>query len=157
MSVMAEAETVTTGPPSGPIPKFGVLCDFASLGEDGKLNLLGIFTDVRPPALPYVVMQMSVVVVYEVGPEGLPEPFPPLSISLRDPLGQPMFTVDTPVVVRPPRHPPAPGRERVNHLTGFVGLQLPMAGEYQFEINWGANLERVMLPLYVHPVEEVQS
>lgn len=48
--------------------KIAVLADYANVTKEDKLNLLGLFTKINAPALPWVHPQMQLVVVFEAGP-----------------------------------------------------------------------------------------
>src|SRR4030043_122421 len=54
-----------------------VLADYANISKEGKLNILGVFTEVNPPFLPWNLPQMYLVVSMEAGASeaGIEMPF----------------------------------------------------------------------------------
>ena len=45
-----------------------VLADYANVSQDGKLNIMGIFQEINPPALPFALPQMYLVLSLSAGP-----------------------------------------------------------------------------------------
>src|SRR5579862_1282558 len=73
--------------------KFAVLCDYASFTNDDKLNLLGIFTSLKPRQFPFPISQFFVVAVHELPATSAPQQFK-IGLSVRDPEGGALFTLD---------------------------------------------------------------
>ena len=45
-----------------------VLADYANVSQDGKLNIMGIFQEVNPSEIPFVLPQMYLVLSLTAGP-----------------------------------------------------------------------------------------
>ena len=122
---------------AGRAPALAVLCEYSSISDSGRLNLLGIFNTVIAPTLPHLIPQMFIVTVYEVPTTTPPVEPRPLKVRLLDPSGQELFNVEQSVRLARTGPPSQAGIAMINLVTGLGGLQFPSAGDYTFEVNWG--------------------
>jgi hypothetical protein len=79
-----------------------VVCDYANVSDDGKLNILGVFQEVNPPVLPYQVAQMYLVINFEAGPAEFGDQ-KHVEIRLLENDGTPLLGLQGPIVVHPGR------------------------------------------------------
>lgn len=112
--------------------KLAVLADFASITREGKLNILGIFDEINPGALPVTLPIFYVVVSYSAGATEF-DTDKTLGIALQTEDGSILLRLEqTAHVARPAR----PGtRTKVNQLHALVGLPFEAAGSYEFVLS----------------------
>ena len=108
-----------------------VLSDFASVTQEGKLNIMGIFGEVNPPGLPFALPLMYLVVVFDGSPaEGGSEKN--VRVVMLDGEGREGLRIENNMMV-----PPAgrPGRRvTFNAILALQGVTFPRPGDYQFSI-----------------------
>jgi len=116
-----------------------VLADYANISKEGKLNILGVFSEINPPVLPWNLPQMYVVVSMEAEPSeaGIDMPF---SILLWDGDGKEILNLEQKLPI------PAPGRPgtrtTINNIIGLAGIPFNNAGEYAFYIRVAGQQKR---------------
>ncbi len=129
-----------------------VACDYASITDDGKLNIMGVFREVNPTAFPFALQQMFLVVSWEAGAAEFNTP-KEVRIAFVDEDGNVQINLDLPGVVVP--EPTRPGsRVPFNQIIGMGGLPIQRQGGHAFLILVGGE-EKVRVPLYVNepPIE----
>jgi hypothetical protein len=111
----------------------GVTADFASVTNDGKLNILGMFTEINPPRLPFALPTMYLVALLEAEEEDYGRERN-ISISFQDSGGRDLLpALQNPVNVP---FPPRPGRPiGINQTVALTSVQLQQAGECIFTIS----------------------
>jgi hypothetical protein len=116
-----------------------VLADYANTSKEGKLNILGVFTEVNPPFLPWNLPQMYVVVSMEAEPSeaGTDMPF---SILLWDGDGKEILSIDQKIPVPQPSRRGA--RTMINNIIALAGIPFNKAGEYAFYIRVAGEQKR---------------
>jgi hypothetical protein len=129
--------------------RFAFLADYAGLGNQGKLIIVGTFDTVhdrqgiRPIPVPpcYLIASFEASIV-----EGTQHSF---QVALNDEDGQPVL--DQPVSIPLPFRPQGPGRPFVaNAIVHSPDLSVPELGEYRFDLRIdGAHIGDV--PLFVTP------
>lgn len=109
-----------------------VLADYANISKEGKLNILGVFTEVNPPLLPWNLPQMYIVVSMEAGTSeaGTEMPF---RILLWDGDGKEILNLEQKVPIPAPSRPGA--RATINNIIGLAGVPFNKPGEYAFYIH----------------------
>jgi len=109
-----------------------VLADYANISREGKLNILGVFTDVNPPFLPWNLPQMYVVVSVEAGASeaGIEMPF---RILLWDGDGKEILNLEQKVPTPAPSRPGV--RATINNIIALAGIPFNKPGEYAFYIH----------------------
>ncbi len=129
-----------------------VLADYANVSQDGKLNIMGIFQEVNPPALPFSLPQLYLVVAFEAGPAEF-DSWKDVRIALLDSDGSEMLALEGQAQV--PR-PPRPGRRAyINQVIGMNGITFEHPGDYGFSILVGGETKETV-SLYVNkPMQEV--
>jgi hypothetical protein len=114
--------------------ELAVLADFASLTQDGKLNILGIFHEVNPPMLPFPLPQLYLVTSFEAESEDYGKQRL-IRVVLREEndVGAEMLAIEGLAQV------PQPTRSGeivlVNHVLGLSGVTFERAGAYEFSIS----------------------
>jgi hypothetical protein len=108
-----------------------VLADYANTSKEGKLNILGVFSEINPPFLPWNLPQMYVVVSMEAGPSeaGIDMPF---SILLWDGDGKEIAKIEQKISIPVSSRPGA--RATINSIIGLAGVPFNKPGEYAFYI-----------------------
>jgi hypothetical protein len=109
-----------------------VLADYANISKEGKLNILGVFTEVNLPLLPWNLPQMYIVVSMEAGTSeaGIEMPF---RILLWDGDGKEILNLEQKVSIPAPSRPGA--RATINNIIGLAGVPFNKSGEYAFYIH----------------------
>lgn len=131
-----------------------VLADYANVSQDGKLNIMGIFQEINPPVLPFVLPQMYLVLSLTAGPAevGLARN---VRIPLLDSDGQEIVSLQAQMRVPSSRRPGS--RVSINEAIGLAGLTFPHAGDYAFHILIGDD-DKATVPLHVNePIQEVTN
>ncbi len=131
-----------------------VLADYANVSQDGKLNIMGIFQEVNPSEIPFVLPQMYLVLSLTAGPAEVG-----LARNIRIPLlnsdGQEILSLHA--QMRIPSSRRSGSRVLVNEAIGLAGLTFPQAGDYAFHILIGDD-DKATVPLHVNePLQEVTS
>ena len=99
--------------------------------SDGKPNLLGLFSELHPPKLPWTLPNISVVAAFNA-PLILAGSKINIELSLLSPSGKKVFETKTDVPVSSPAHvlPSAP--LIINYLNSIAGLVFDEEGDYEF-------------------------
>ena len=108
-----------------------VLADFASITREGKLNILGVFGEINPPRLPFVLPSMVLVMAYSAGPAefGLQRK---ARIVLTDADGKQVLGVEQDLSI--PRARRAGAKVQMNQILGLAGVRFEQSGDYQFSV-----------------------
>lgn len=109
-----------------------VLADGVNVTVDAKLNLLGVFDQVRWTPPQTLVPMMYAVFLVEPE-EGEYETEHDFHLSLDNPEGEEILRTPAAHTVVPPR--PAIGRIRMNQIAGFGGIQFPHPGVYHVTLH----------------------
>jgi hypothetical protein len=123
-----------------------VLADYATVSQDGKLSVMGIFQEVNPPVLPFALPQMYLVVSFAAGPAEFGS-VKNIKIALLDDDGNEILGLEGQAPV--PR-PPRPGsRAYMNQVIGLNGTTFERPGDYAFAILVSGET-KATVPLYVN-------
>jgi len=124
-----------------------LLCDYANITNDGKVNILGVFGAINPPVLPFALPQAFVVITFgaNAAEQGTSKH---VRIELvGEDGGAPLITLDQDVTLP---SPPIPGmRITLNLMIGLAGLVFPSSGSYALNILVNAEW-RQAIPLRVN-------
>ncbi len=118
-----------------------VLADSANVSQEGKLNIMGIFSQIDAPSLPHQHSQMALVIAMEVevGQEHQ------AGITCMDADGGTLLeataTIEVPIQDSTPR-------TTVNHIINLQQFEFPREGDYSFRILLNGELKR-SVPLTV--------
>ena len=126
--------------------RLAVLADYANQTAEGKVNIMGIFSTINPPVLPFVLPTMYLVITYvasaaEVGREQV------LEVLLMDSEARRLLGLKSALVVPPAARPGAP--TEVSTVLCLNGVRFEKSDDYQFSILVGGQ-ERQTLPLRVN-------
>jgi hypothetical protein len=113
------------------ITKLAVLADYANSTNDGKLNVMGIFSRIRSANFPARHSQCHLVISCETNDMDLGKTFP-YSVKLQDPDGKKLMGMEGTVTVRGQS-----GSHDVNLILRLNDLVFPEPGNYQFLIDIG--------------------
>ena len=110
--------------------KLAALADYAHVTKEGKLNVMGLFTNINARVLPWVHPQMLLVWEAEAGPAEW-ETRKDVEIKLLDEAANQMLSIRGNLEV--PRG--EPGRPvRMNSIMSFNNVKFDSEGDYVFSI-----------------------
>ena len=131
-----------------------VLADYATVSQDGKLSVMGIFQEVNPPNLPFALPQMYLVVSYSAGPAEF-DTVKDIKIPVLDNDGKEMLALEGQV---PVRRPPRPGtRAYMNQIIVLSGVTFERPGDYGFAILAGGETKGTVSLHVNRPIQEVPN
>jgi len=109
-----------------------LFCTDASAGPDGKLNIHGVFNDLRAPDFPARQEQMVLagIVEWDRHEQGRI----PFRIDLTDPEGMSIFTIDGHTDVKPQPRSKAPARTQF--ILPLKNVMFPAPGRYQIRMDF---------------------
>ena len=131
-----------------------VLADYATVSQDGKLSVMGIFQEINPPTLPFALPQMYLVVSYSVGPAEF-DTVKDIKIALLDNDGKEMLALEGQVPVRRPPRPGTPAY--MNQIIGLSGVTFERPGDYGFAILAGGETKGTVSLHVNRPIQEVPN
>src|SRR5207247_4167432 len=108
-----------------------VLTDFASVTQEGKLNILGIFGEVNPPSLPFALPLMYLVLVFDASPAEVGAE-KSVRVVMLDGEGREGLRIENTMAVPPSGRPGR--RATFNAILALQGVTFQQAGDYQFSI-----------------------
>ncbi|MEO5509315.1 MAG: hypothetical protein ABIV28_00805 [Longimicrobiales bacterium] len=117
--------------------KLAVICEAARERPDGRLDVIGIFDELRAPAFPAVQDRMTVVFVMEWGPDETGDQ--PFRADLVHESGRKILGLEGHTVV----HPPSAGRAITKLVQPLEKVVFPAAGVYHFELVAGGDIKEV--------------
>jgi len=124
-----------------------LLADYANVTKDGKLNLMGVFTIINAPALPWVHPQMQLVLQFEVGPADW-DTEKGIEIQLLGTDGNQLSAIKGNVkVTRPQLARPL----QINSIMSINNLKFSNEGDYVFLVRLDGEIKRE-IPLRVNYV-----
>jgi len=123
-----------------------VLADYANVSQEGKANIMGVFSEVNPPELPFALPMMYLIVTFTASPAEIGSE-KTLRVTLMDSDGNQVLSLESPVVVPKPARPGNP--VQLNSILGLGGVRFDQAGDYQFSILVDGD-EKTSLPLHVN-------
>ncbi len=109
--------------------KIAAVADYASISEERKLNILGIFSQISATEVPCTQLQMAVVVQFEFEPAETGHRR--LGVEIRDEDGQLLLSVDGEGDV--PRSPDAEPTV-VNQIINLQAVIFPRFGQYDIRV-----------------------
>ena len=124
-----------------------LLADYANVSKEGKLNVMGLFTIINAPALPWVHPQMQLVLELEAGPAEW-DSQKDIQIMLLDADGNQILSVQGNAKV--PKGE-AGRRVRINMIMTFGNVKFDAEGDYTFAILIGGETKKE-IPLRVNQV-----
>ncbi len=112
-----------------------LFCTDAGAGADGKLNIHGVFHDLRAPDFPARQDQMVLagIVEWDRHEQGRI----PFRIDLTDPGGKSIFTIEGHTDVKPPPQSRAPARTQF--VLPLKNVMFPAPGRYQIRMEFNGN------------------
>jgi len=131
---------------------WAVVCDYASLTVEGKVNVLGIFGEIKSGVIPVQIAQLFAVISYQVGADEYGTTHQ-ARIVLGDATDD-LATVEADLTVSKPPRSEAGGI--INQLVGFGGVTFPRVGEYSVRV-FVDGAEQVSVPILVHLVSEKEG
>ncbi len=130
-----------------------VAADYANVASDGKLNIMGIFQEIRPGALPAQVPQMYLVITWDAGPAEFGS-HKKVSVAYMGPDDQQMASLDTAIQVPEVARP---GERAVFHqILGIQGLPILTTGPHAIHV-LSSGETKAEVRLYVREPPEVEE
>jgi hypothetical protein len=127
-----------------------VLADYANVSREGKLNIMGIFAEIRPAAFPALVPSMHLVLVLRYGPAERGET-KEIVIRALDADGNIMVELRTTV----PIAADAPLVGTVQSIVSINGMAFQHAGDYAFDVLVGGEPKaHVGFTVFAPPAED---
>jgi hypothetical protein len=124
--------------------RFALVADYAVISQENKLSILGIFDEINPPVLPFVMPQMFLCASLQGEASEAGREFT-MEVLLWDSDGNQIIATE-----RPFRFAPAVrGRTVHNEVMGVAGLPFSRAGDYGFIIRVNGE-ERHRVTLHVN-------
>ncbi len=108
-----------------------VLSDFASVTQEGKLNIMGIFGEVNPPGLPFSLPLMYLVIVFDASPAEIGSD-KNVRVVMLDGEGREGLRIENTLAVPPGGRPGH--RANFNAILALQGVTFQQPGDYQFSI-----------------------
>src|SRR5207249_1631855 len=105
--------------------------DFASVTQEGKLNIMGIFGEINRPSLPFSMPLMYLVIVFDASPAELGSE-KNVRVATLDGEGKEGLRIENNMAV-----PPAgrPGRRvSFNAIIALQGVTFQQPGDYEFSV-----------------------
>ena len=124
-----------------------LLADYANVTREGKLNVMGLFSVINAPSLPWVHPQMQLVLDLEAGPAEW-DTQKDLQVKLLDADGSQILATGGSIKV--PKGE-AGRRVRISSVMTFGNIQFNAEGDYTFAILIGGETKRE-IPLRVSHV-----
>ena len=121
-----------------------LLADYANVTREGKLNVMGLFTIINAPRLPWVHPQMQLVLQFEAGPAEW-DTQKEIQVKLLDADANPVLDVHGSVKV--PRGE-AGRRVHINSIMTFTNAKFSAEGDYVFAVLIGGETKKE-IPLRV--------
>jgi hypothetical protein len=109
--------------------RIGVLADYASVSENNKLNIMGIFTNIMAVAEPVVQPQMMLVAQFEFNSSECGEKN--IKIVLVEEDGQDIFSISGKVQIDRAANG---GPSMLNQILRLNTIVFPKWGQYEFRI-----------------------
>ena len=108
-----------------------VLSDFASVTQEGKLNIMGIFGEVNPPGLPFSLPLMYLVIVFDASPAEIGSE-KSIRVVMLDGEGREGLRIENNLAVPPAGRPGH--RVNFNAILALQGVTFQQPGDYQFSV-----------------------
>jgi hypothetical protein len=130
-----------------------VAADYANVSSDGKLNIMGIFQELRPSTLPAQVPQMYLVISWDAGPAEFGS-HKKVSVAYMGPDDQQMASLDT--VMQVPEAA-RPGERAIFHqILAIQGLPILTTGPHAIHV-LSSGETKTVVRLYVRELPEVEE
>ena len=111
--------------------KLAVLADYASVSQQGKLNIMGVFTDINPPKLPFAMPTMFVVTQFQAQPVEVGQQ-KAVRVVLGDSEAKEMLAMEQSLTVPAPQRPGFP--IQINTMICLNMVVFQKADSYRFDI-----------------------
>jgi hypothetical protein len=113
--------------------KFLLICDYASVTVEGKPNILGIFGELRPPALPWMVPVMFVVAQFEAHAPEFDQPRVVKVEIINSDATETVWRGEQTITV--PRSPLSGIPATLNYILGISSVTFATADDYAVHIS----------------------
>jgi hypothetical protein len=126
--------------------RIAALADYTNITDNGKLNILGIFSQIHATAVPAVHPQMQFVVQFAFDPIEVGEK--KIRIVLQDEDANPLLTAEGTLLIQPP---PTPDPIIVNQILVLNNVAFPHFGSYEFVVEVDGETIPAHIPVDVLP------
>lgn len=128
------------------------LADYALIAVDGKLSIMGIFEAVNPPALPFQLPQMYMVIRWQAGPSEFGTE-KTIRVVLMDSDAAELLSLEQHMTVAKPERSGVPAT--MVQLVMLAGVNFSKAGDYVFAVQTGGDEKRTIPFLVNEPPQGV--
>ena len=118
--------------------KLALLADYANVTKEGKLNVMGLFTAIRAPVLPWVHPQMQLIIELEASPAEW-ESHKEIEIKLLNTDAKQLLSLNANLTV--PRGQSGK-RSQINSIMAFGNVKFESEGDYVFAIMIGGETKK---------------
>ena len=129
--------------------RIAALADYTNLTDNGKLNIMGIFSTIYATAVPAVHQQMQFVLQLAFEPNETGERT--IRIVLQDADGRQILSVEGSLNIP---HPENPERVIINQVVGLHNVLFPRYGSYEFVIEVDGEAVPAQIPLDIVPTPQ---
>lgn len=109
--------------------RLAVLADYANISQEGKLNIMGVFSDINPPVLPFPLPTMCLVAAFQASPAEVGQQ-KTLRIALLEDEGKEVFALEQSFDIPPPKH--AGSLTELQMVFCLNGIVFERSGNYAF-------------------------
>ena len=130
-----------------------VAADYANVSSDGKLNIMGIFQELRPDALPAQVPRMYLVISWDAGPAEFGS-HKKVRVTYMGPDDEQLASLDTDMQVPQAARP---GERAVFHqILDIKGLPILVTGPHAIHV-LSSGETKTTVPLYVRELPSIEE
>ncbi len=130
-----------------------VAADYANVSSDGKVNIMGIFQEVNPPALPFPLPQMFLVISWDAGPAEFGSQRD-VRVVFIGPDDAEHLSLEYQLVV--PEAVRSGSRAIFHQILGIGGLPISQVGPHAIYVLVGGD-EKARVPLHVNEPQEKEA
>ena len=116
--------------------RLAVLADYANISQEGKLNIMGVFGEINPPVVPFLLPTMYLVAAFQASPAEVNQQ-KALRVALLDSDGKEILALEQSLVVPPPKH--AGSWTELQAVFCLNGIRFEQPGSYAFHFLIGGD------------------
>lgn len=132
--------------------RIAALADYTNITESGKLNILGIFSQIHAVSIPAVHPQMQFVVQFAFEPAETGDKT--IRIALQDADGNELLSMQGQITLP---HPNTPDPVVVNQILVLQNVVFPHFGSYEFVIEVDGETIPAHVPVDILPARPTPS
>lgn len=118
--------------------KLALLADYANVTKEGKLNVMGLFTAINAPVLPWIHPQMQLIIEFEASPAEW-NSHKEIEIKLLDVDAKQLLSIKANLTVPKGK---SGKRSQINSIMAFGNVRFESEGDYVFAIMIGGDVKK---------------